>query len=90
MSLFNFTLLVFKILSVLVPVLLAVAFLTLVERKLMAQIHRRIGPNFVGFLGLFQPIADALKLLTKETITPRGTNTIIFILFAINHLLLSV
>lgn len=77
---FDILITVIKILFVLVPVLLAVAFLTLVERKLLAQIQRRIGPNYVGFLGFLQPIADALKLLTKETILPRGSNTIIFLL----------
>jgi NADH-quinone oxidoreductase subunit H len=80
LSFFLSLLLIFKILSLVIPVLLAVAFLTLVERKLMAQIHRRIGPNFVGFIGVLQPIADAVKLLAKETVTPRGANTIIFIL----------
>jgi NADH-quinone oxidoreductase subunit H len=77
---FDILITIIKILFVLVPVLLAVAFLTLVERKLLAQIQRRIGPNYVGFLGFLQPIADALKLLTKETILPRGSNTIIFLL----------
>jgi NADH-quinone oxidoreductase subunit H len=79
MSWFIFFFVIFKILLLLIPILLAIAFLTLVERKVLAQVQRRIGPNFVGFLGFLQPIADALKLLTKETIIPRGSNTIIFI-----------
>lgn len=60
---------VFLIISILisvVPVLLSVALLTLVERKIMAALQRRRGPNIVGFFGLLQPFADGLKLLTKE------------------------
>jgi NADH-quinone oxidoreductase subunit H len=68
-----------KILLLLVPLLLSVALLTLVERKVLAAIQRRVGPNFVGFLGFLQPIADAVKLLSKETIIPLRANTILFI-----------
>ena len=57
-----------KILSTTVPLLLAVAFFTVAERKIMGAIQRRRGPNVVGFVGLLQAIADGLKLLVKETI----------------------
>lgn len=56
--------------------LLPVAFYTLLERKLMSSIQRRRGPNVVGFWGVLQPIADGLKLLIKEGLTPRFVNTL--------------
>lgn len=70
----------FFFLSILVPILLIVAYLTLVERKVISSSQRRIGPNCVGFFGLTQPIADGLKLFLKETILPTNANLIIFIL----------
>ena len=62
------------------PLLLAVAFFTLYERQLLAALQRRQGPNIVGFYGFFQPIADGLKLLLKESILPKRANFLIFIL----------
>lgn len=60
-------------------VLVAVAYYTLAERKIMAAIQRRRGPNVVGLWGLLQPLADGLKALLKEVIVPRKANKIIFI-----------
>jgi len=66
-------------LAMLVPVLVSVAYLTLAERKVMAAMQARKGPNVVGPFGLMQPFADALKMLMKETIIPTGANRILFI-----------
>jgi len=66
-------------LAMLVPVLVSVAYLTLAERKVMAAMQMRKGPNVVGPFGLMQPFADALKMLMKETIIPTGANRILFI-----------
>src|ERR1700722_13344583 len=63
-----------KVLLVAVPVTLAVAFLTLAERKVIGYIQVRIGPNRVGFRGILQPIADAVKLMFKEVIIPSASN----------------
>ena len=70
---------VLKTLAMLVPVLISVAYLTLAERKVMAAMQMRKGPNVVGPFGLMQPFADALKMLMKETIIPTGANRILFI-----------
>lgn len=60
--------------------LIGIAYLTLLERKLMASMQRRRGPNVVGLFGLLQPLADGLKLLIKETIIPSYANVVIFLL----------
>ena len=67
-------------LAMLVPVLMSVAYLTLAERKILAAMQARKGPNVVGPFGLWQPFADALKMLTKETIIPTGSNRILFVI----------
>lgn len=69
-----------KILLIIVPLMGAVAYLTLAERKVIGYIQMRIGPNRVGPLGLFQPIADGLKLLMKEVILPAKSNLYLFVL----------
>lgn len=78
-----------QIILLVIPLLLSVAFLTLVERKILASMQRRVGPNYVGFLGLLQPIADALKLLLKETVLPRTVNGMLFILAPLTTFFLS-
>ncbi len=72
-SLFNFLLIV-------VPILLAVAFLTLLERKLLASVQLRRGPSVIGFFGLMQPLADGLKLFVKEAIVPSQASQLVFLL----------
>ena len=70
---------ILKILLIVVPLLLFIAYLTYFERKVIGAIQLRKGPNVVGPFGLFQPIADGIKLLTKETIFPENSNKFIFI-----------
>lgn len=71
---------ILKILSIVVPLLISVAYFTIAERKIMGAIQRRRGPNVVGFIGLLQPLADGLKLFAKETTLPTSANTGIFLL----------
>lgn len=73
-------LILLKIISLILPLLIAVAYTTLAERKVMAAIQRRKGPDIVGIFGLLQPLADGLKLFVKETILPSSANISIFIL----------
>jgi len=71
---------IIKILVIVVPLLLSVAYLTYAERKVIGYIQVRIGPNRVGFLGLLQPIADLIKLIHKEIIVPARSNKFLFVL----------
>ena len=71
---------VLQIVAILVPLLVAVAYLTYAERKVIGAIQLRKGPNIVGPFGLLQPIADAVKLLFKETILPAGANKVVFLM----------
>jgi NADH-quinone oxidoreductase subunit H len=80
---------ILKILSIVVPLLISVAYFTIAERKLMGSIQRRRGPNVIGFLGLLQPLADGLKLFVKETILPSNSNIYLFILAPLITFILS-
>ena len=73
-------LIVLSIVAIVVPVLVGVAYMTFAERKVIAAIQLRKGPNVVGPFGLFQPVADGIKLLFKETIIPVGSNRVVFLL----------
>ena len=69
-----------KSLALIVPLLVGVAYLTFAERKVMAAMQMRKGPNVVGPFGLWQPFADALKMLFKETVIPTGADRLLFLL----------
>ena len=80
---------IIEVLLVVVPALLTVAFVTVAERKTMASMQRRLGPNIVGYYGLLQAFADALKLLLKEYVGPTQANLILFFLGPIITLIFS-
>lgn len=79
-----------KIFSITIPLLLAVAFFTVTERKIMGAVQRRRGPNVIGFIGLLQALADGLKLFVKETTFPSNSNLAVFLLAPVLSFLLSV
>ncbi len=78
-----------EVLLVTVPVLLTVAFVTVAERKTMASMQRRLGPNVVGYYGLLQAFADALKLILKEYVSPTQANLVLFFLGPVITLIFS-
>ena len=80
---------IIEVILVLVPALLAVAYVTVAERKTMASMQRRLGPNIVGYYGLLQAFADALKLLLKEYVAPTQANIILFFLGPVITLIFS-
>ena len=69
-----------KILIIVLPLLISVAYFTLAERTMMAGIQRRMGPDVIGVAGLLQPLADGFKLLIKETVLPSSANKFFFII----------
>ena len=77
------------VLIILLPVLLSVAFMTIIERKQLAALQRRVGPNTVGWYGVLQPFADALKLILKETVVPSQANKVLFYLAPVSTLVFS-
>jgi NADH-ubiquinone oxidoreductase chain 1 len=80
---------ILEVLALTIPVLLTVAFITIAERKTMASMQRRLGPNAVGWYGLLQAFADALKLLLKEYVSPTQANIFLFFLGPIITLIFS-
>jgi NADH-ubiquinone oxidoreductase chain 1 len=80
---------IIEVIIVVVPVLLTVAYVTVAERKTMASMQRRLGPNIVGYYGLLQAFADALKLLLKEYISPTQANLALFFIGPIITLIFS-
>jgi len=80
---------VIEVLLLIIPVLMTVAFITIAERKTMASMQRRLGPNIVGYYGLLQAFADALKLLIKEYVYPTQANIILFFIGPLITLLFS-
>ena len=80
---------IINVIIIILPVLLAVAFMTIIERKQLAAMQRRVGPNTVGIYGILQPFSDALKLILKENVIPAQSNKIIFYLAPVSSLIFS-
>lgn len=70
---------IFKIIALIFPLLISIAYFTLAERKILSSIQRRKGPNVIGTFGLLQPLADGLKLFVKETVLPSNCDVVLFI-----------
>src|ERR1700694_819287 len=89
LAIINILINLIDVLVVILPVLLSIAFMTIIERKQLAAHQRRVGPNTVGYYGILQPFADALKLILKETIIPSQSNKIVFYLAPVSTLVFS-
>lgn len=77
------------VLIVILPMLLGVAFMTIIERKMLAAMQRRLGPTDVGYFGVLQPFSDALKLILKESVVPAQSNKVLFYLAPVVTLVFS-
>jgi NADH-ubiquinone oxidoreductase chain 1 len=77
------------VLFIIVPILMAIAFMTILERKQLAAHQRRVGPDTVGYFGVLQPFSDAMKLILKETIIPSQSNKVLFYLAPVSTLVFS-
>lgn len=84
-----FLIFLIKILLVILPLLISVAYFTLAERKILAAMQRRKGPNLIGVFGILQPLSDGLKLFVKESLTPSNASNVLFIISPILTFFLS-
>jgi NADH-ubiquinone oxidoreductase chain 1 len=89
LTIINILINLIDVLIVILPVLLSVAFMTIIERKQLAAHQRRVGPTVVGYYGIMQPFADALKLILKETVIPSQSNKVLFYLAPVSTLIFS-
>jgi NADH-ubiquinone oxidoreductase chain 1 len=88
-SIYNIIFSLISVLVVIIPVLMAIAFMTILERKQLAAHQRRVGPDTVGYFGVLQPFSDAMKLILKETIIPSQSNKVLFYLAPVSTLIFS-
>src|SRR6266702_2732324 len=89
LTIINILINLIDVLAVILPMLLSVAFMTIIERKQLAAHQRRVGPTIVGYYGIAQPFADALKLILKETVIPSQSNKVLFYLAPVSTLIFS-
>lgn len=89
LTIINILISLIDVLAVILPMLLSVAFMTIIERKQLAAHQRRVGPTVVGYYGIAQPFADALKLILKETVIPSQSNKVLFYLAPVSTLIFS-
>src|SRR5277367_1195210 len=82
-------LLIIDVLIFLLPLVFSVAFVTIIERKQLAAMQRRVGPMVVGYYGILQPFADALKLIAKESVIPSQSDKLLFYLAPASSLIFS-